>query len=571
MDRRIPILRILMILALCSTMLQTAWAQDYVAAPVSVSKDKVRRDGKVFYSHVVLEKQTLFSISKAYNVSVEDIYRYNPSVRENGLRKNDILNIPVVETTEQQSAVVEVADKTEAAVPVAQANVPTGQDYRKHTVKWFEDMASIASKYGVSEDAIIKANGLKDRKLKNKQVIIIPSAEPVREVFVKPETKDETPVESAEDNVQMDEDSNIEQDPDTLLLEYWASLIKRNINATLILPFKADGTNSNKNNMDFYSGVLLAAKELSDSDIDLHLNVHDIAVGTSGIDTFKLKGSDLIIGPIAPNDITKIYDLTGGVCPIISPLDQRSEQLTTKYKNLVQVPSSQLAQFNDIAKWIGEDLQEGDKVIVISEKEARQNDAGRILRTIMDRSRIEYTPFAYSILEGRDIQETLEAVLTAEGVNRVVIASESEAFVNDAVRNLNLVVHNMFPVVLYAPSKIRSFETIEVENFHNTQLHASLTYNIDYDDPKVQIFIRRYRAMFGTEPTQFAYQGYDITRYFVNMVAKYQDDWMSYLIKEDSEMLQSSFEFRNNGHGSYINNGIRRIVYGNDYSIEEVL
>ena len=50
-----------------------ASAQDYVAPPVSISKDKVKIDGKVFYSHIVLDKQTLYSISKAYNVSVEEM------------------------------------------------------------------------------------------------------------------------------------------------------------------------------------------------------------------------------------------------------------------------------------------------------------------------------------------------------------------------------------------------------------------------------------------------------------------------------------------------------------------
>ena len=53
-------------------------AQEYVNTPVEISKEKVKVDGKVCYSHVVLEKQTLYSISKAYGVSIADIYRFNP-------------------------------------------------------------------------------------------------------------------------------------------------------------------------------------------------------------------------------------------------------------------------------------------------------------------------------------------------------------------------------------------------------------------------------------------------------------------------------------------------------------
>ena len=157
--------------------------------------------------------------------------------------------------------------------------------------------------------------------------------------------------------------------------------------------------------------------------------------------------------------------------------------------------------------------------------------------------------------------------MTAEGANRVVIASESEAFVNDVVRNLNLTIHNKFNVVLYAPAKIRTFETIEIENFHNTNLHASLTYYIDYSNADVKSFIKKYRTLFKTEPTQFAFQGYDVARYFLGLCAKYGEEWMSH--REDASMLQSTFDIKPAGNG-YINEGIRRIVYGPEYSVTVV-
>ena len=43
-------------------MTANAAAQDYVAPPVRISEQKVKIDGKVFYSHVVEERQTLYSI-----------------------------------------------------------------------------------------------------------------------------------------------------------------------------------------------------------------------------------------------------------------------------------------------------------------------------------------------------------------------------------------------------------------------------------------------------------------------------------------------------------------------------
>lgn len=79
----------------------TASAQTYTQAPVTVSKEKVRgSDGKVYYSHVVLEKQTLFSIAKAYGVSVDDICNANQELdlKTVGLKKNSIILIPTTGT-----------------------------------------------------------------------------------------------------------------------------------------------------------------------------------------------------------------------------------------------------------------------------------------------------------------------------------------------------------------------------------------------------------------------------------------------------------------------------------------
>ena len=70
------------------------YAQEYENTPVTISKEKVKVGGKVCYSHIVQERQTLYSISKAYEVSIEDIYKFNPTLQETGLKKNSIIIIP---------------------------------------------------------------------------------------------------------------------------------------------------------------------------------------------------------------------------------------------------------------------------------------------------------------------------------------------------------------------------------------------------------------------------------------------------------------------------------------------
>ena len=94
---------------------------------------------------------------------------------------------------------------------------------------------------------------------------------------------------------------------------------------------------------------------------------------------------------------------------------------------------------------------------------------------------------------------------------------------------------------------------IEASSLHDNNLHVSLAYWIDYDSPQVIDFVKAYRALMNTEPTQFSFQGYDITCWFANHN------------KED--LLQMSFEFKD---GSRNNRGVKRIVYRPGFKIERV-
>jgi LysM repeat protein len=555
---RIKISRMITVVALLLTFAAAAGAQEYVAPPVEVSDQKVKKDGKVYYSHVVQERQTLYSISKAYNVTQDEILEANHGLRESGLKKNSIIMIPVQSEAPAMKDIPQQETVESVQEPIQEPAQPSLQ--KIHVVRWYETLKDIADRYNVSESAIIAANKLKDGKIKNRQKLIIPTE--VYAQSITPEMPAEDKVsEEEEDNMDLETAFDNDDNQEEATQEY---ISKSHIQATVLLPLKATGSTSSKSNMDFYSGVLLAAREMGESGVDIDMSVYDIANGSYGATKSELESSDIIIGPVAAADITRIYAVAPGIKALISPLDPKAEQLCQTYSTMIHAPAPRMAQYEDLAQWIKEDLMPGDRVIVISEKEARKGDEGKLLRAAIDSAYIEYIPLAYSILEGRKIQEPLEAKMTAEGTNRVIIASESEAFVNDAVRNLNLTIHNKFKVVLYAPAKIRTFETIEIENFHNTNLHASLTYYIDYSNAEAKQFVKKYRALFNTEPTQFAFQGYDVAKYFIGLCAKYGDAWMHHT--EDTLMLQSTFNIKPVGNG-YINNGIRRIVYGPDYSV----
>ena len=86
----------------------------------------------------------------------------------------------------------------------------------------------------------------------------------------------------------------------------------------------------------------------------------------------------------------------------------------------------------------------------------------------------------------------------------------------------------------------------------------------------MKAFVRSYRALYRTEPSQFAFQGYDLTRYFANLVAKYGSRWTHALRQETGSGIHTDFRFVPARNGSYRNTAIRRIVYNTDYSTELV-
>lgn len=558
-------------------------AQGYTQTPVTVSKDKVRgSDGKIYYSHTVQERQTLFSISKAYGVGIDEICAANPDMKlkEEGTKKGAIIFIPVkenapaagnenpagsnvaVKPAEDEETARPAADKTGVAtstVPAVKEKKPTQQDYTVHTVKWFEDIEDIADEYSVSVEDIMKFNGLKTKKLKKRQKIRIPSGPvsgPAEDIAV------EKPEETKVPETDRKPEGNENEDNVTFNR-------KSKVNALLMLPLGASAK-PNENSMDFYSGALIAIENLKKEGIDIDLSVYDVASGLP-ITEERLASSDFTIGPVGRDQVGKVLELAPESTGVISPLDPRTADLVGRHSNMIQAPASTAEQYRDLLKWIEEERRSGDKVFVLSEKGVAPSSGMTLMNGLLQESGLNYSQYSYAILQGREAVNSLGGLMTRTGVNRIVINSESEAFVNDAVRNLATLIFRKFDIVLYSPSKIRSFDTIDTENLHSLKTRVSSTYFVDYNSRDVSDFLLKYRALYRTEPTQFAFHGYDLTYYFMKHKSYYGKNWMNCLDSDIStNLLQTDFRFVRNADGGFTNSGIRRFVYAPDYSIVRV-
>lgn len=436
------------------------------------------------------------------------------------------------------------------------------EEYTTHTVKWYEDLNSIAKSYNVDPQDIIDLNGLKSTVLKRRQELKIPLRKAKEKLTEVGDAVKDIAQQAAE---QLDSTT-------TSWGEYLGQVFSRIFNrqtdrvkATLILPFTTSAGKENGSNYDFYSGVLLAVRDLAGQGISTDLQVFDMRTSSNPASQSELSASDIIIGPLSTANITTVLDDCAWGQYVISPLDSRAAALAESGMRVIQAPSSADMQLSEIVSWIREERRPADKVILFTEN----NTTPTALASKMAESGIQYNTVNYSILQGRNVTNTLQSLMNKNGVNHVVVASDNEAFVNDVVRNLNLMDFYEYNVVLYGPSRFRNYETLDAENFHKIHLHLCSSYFIDYEDPAVKQFLMAYRALYNAEPGPYAFQGYDTAKYFIGLFANYGSDWTRHLSDERYRGLQSDFLFEHAGFsGGYLNQAVRRIVYDTDLSVK---
>ena len=602
----------LLLLLLAGTA-QDLFAQDYPPVPVTVSRSQVNMNGKTYYAHIVLERQTIYGITKAYGVTEEDLYAANPLLKQEGLKAGTVLYVPTVSeqkaapatqatvkekpvekekpaVKEEKPVVVKEQPAPKESKPVVidtkPAPTPNADGFIEHTVKWFEDLYGVAKTYGVTPEEIMAANGLKSSRISKRQTLLIPFTDKAKESIKNKLPSVKAPVEEkpavtvpAQGEPVQAETPVVEQpvpetkpedtEPSEGILDWLSGVTgKGSADLALILPFNAAGKTS-ETNMDFYSGVLMALRDLEKEGVKTTLNVFDLQAGIPS--SFDLGKNDFILGPITTSDLTTILGVTGGRVPIVSPLDQRAADLADTHEGFIQAPSSANSQYTELAAWAAEECVRGDQIILVTEKTSNGSTAVAVgVREALLDAGTAFEGVSWTQGEGRSLPASLTARLTKNGVNRIIVASEKEAFVSDLVRNLGILLGRGYKIVLYAPSRVRTFESIDSSNYHQCFLHICSPYFADYDAENVKAFVRSYRALYRTEPSQFAFQGYDLTRYFASLVAKYGNRWTRALRQVDGSGIHTDFHFEPARTGSYRNTAVRRIVYNTDYTTELV-
>lgn len=333
--------------------------------------------------------------------------------------------------------------------------------------------------------------------------------------------------------------------------------IPSTIELSLLLPLKAESEKPSSNFLEMYSGALLAARDLGEDGFKLNLNCVDIAQENSNYPA--LASSNVIIGPVSQSDISKtLLELPEGKA-LVSPLDPKLAKLAAT-SSIVQSPTPWESQIDELLDWLKEDLRTHDELILIRDSTSNgQGDKCAYMIEALERRALPY----------RTVRRVGQLEMTKGHNYRILIASESDAFLAGAARSVAIEAARKAAgeIILYCSSRVRASIGGNVSDLHDASTHLTAAYHIDYEDPKVRDFVLAYRALYKTEPGSFAFQGYDLVKYYVRACAKYGRNWSAKLSDFPQRGLQSDFRFDTSVSNGRLNTAARRVLYTSDYSV----
>ena len=164
------------------------------ASNVSAVRDSVgveRKNGKLFVQHKVDPKETLYALSRKYNVPVSQIVEANPTV-ETTIKIGEIVLIP--RKSLPSNAVASAAKATPAA-PASSNRTYTVNDggNKLHTVEPRQTLYSISKMHNVTVEDIRRWNNLPDNSISIGSQLIVGkgAAQATKQPVYVPEADDE--------------------------------------------------------------------------------------------------------------------------------------------------------------------------------------------------------------------------------------------------------------------------------------------------------------------------------------------------------------------------------------------
>ena len=492
--------------------------------------------------HQIKEGESIYSLAKQYNSSIEGIITANP-----GLKPDQYVpgtNVKVV---------------SNSALPFIYER--TGRRNYKYEAKRGETFASIANDNGISE-AELKAANPDLKKVKKGRTLVVPKP------FTERVNGDMAtiPIEELRDYYE----PRLQELYDSLV----AKRLENEVNIALVLPFQLHKSAPPKQAYlytDYYKGFLLAMDSVSRI-TDKHINLkvydtqHNLNVTDSILALPELKAMNMIIAPSEPQQLARInaFGKTNGV-PVMNCFTTKNEDyLDNPYVYQVNTPTNEM--MHDVMKWFDEQFK-GYNVIFLSASSEDDKEMFEHMRTHINRKKYSTATINVSgDLTYNDISNQMNP-----GSKYVFIPSSGDkALVKKYIKALKQVKSERFDCDL---SLIAYPEYVLYLKDYQTDVQDVDTYMFtrffNAKGFRTRDLEAAYKANFGGEPLSavpnMAIMGYDTGMYLLKSLGA------DGIIDEETPLykgIQTSFRWeRGDNWRGYTNQALEVVHFSTDHQI----
>lgn len=548
----------------------------------TVTIKREHNESKFIY-HSLKPGETVYSLSKLFGVSENEIILSNPGIDINKL-----------------SVGAEIAVPKREFMNTRQKFDDNDNKYIYHKVLKGESLSSISKQYGLTVRQLRRQN----RDLRFPQVgdfVRIPGTKIAETQEIDQVSADTLPVIEEEQPVIADRSSGFTEVKDlrgtmdvAVLLPFYLTENSRRREIDISNPDKAKKTlKVNKipddwiypASLDFlemYEGILLAADTLRSMGLNINLNQYDIKSDTIEISNLiksgKLAGMDLIIGPVYSHNlfIVSEYAKEWGI-PIVSPVPLMNNIALLNNPTLFMASSSLEIAQKALAKKVSE-YYDHNIVFIHSDTAGTDADVRRFKNSIFtelsyklpyeDIKFKEFKFYSRSMFNNDSINR-LSHALSEQSKNIIIIASEEAPVISEVVDNVSG-LSRRFNIKLFGYPVIRDLERLEWKELFDMDILVYSPYWIDYSKKMVKQFNLNFRQKFHTLPLEksYAWQGYDIAYYFLSGIAIHGKDFITHPEIHYPELLQSEYDFKRNAAGDgFENQKLFMVRYTKNYEV----
>ena len=520
--------------------------------------------------HTIQKGETLYRLSVENRISVKELCDANPGLSVENFKIGQVITIPAPSDKDPLASTLEQAgddtpQEIKAAVQTIQADTATIKT--THVVKKRETIFRITRTYGITQEEFLEANPeYKYNKLKQGAVVKIPFS---RDEIAQRKKR----INDAHDRMQAISDSALFSMNDRKEVDNDGSLT-----AALILPFSLDDstTTLQKQMIEFYQGMLLALDRLKEENISVNLKVFDSQGEdkslTPLLESGQLDDVDIIFGPRWTNQITEAARWsTAHQVPLVLPMNAGADDVfNNPYVFQLNTPQSYFNQ--EIYNHFLEQFPDPN-VIILDADEYRRNDFIDGLKTVLNDHEIPYSTIMVDTA-----YQTLMDTLVPYRQNILIINSPSSGPLNTVLPVLQLITRLKAPEIethlfgypeyqIYAADHLD--ELYEVDTWFYSWFYTNnmLKESVDFNNRFRRSFSRQMMVSYPS----FASYGYDTGYYFLKGLAVFGKDFENHLNDLSTDPVQMGFKFeRVNNWGGFINRKVFFVHFSNNYKVEKI-